>query len=103
MLEPAELTRVKYGDWSPCGARLALAGAPEGGDREVWVAPVEGGRSVNVSGHPARDDEPAWSPEADRIAFTSHRSGNTDVFIVRPDGTELRQLTHHPAPDHDPV
>lgn len=103
MLEPADLTRVKDGDWSPHGARVALAGAPSGGDRDVWVTTVRGNRSMNVSGHPARDGEPAWSPEADRIAFTSHRTGDADVFIVRPDGTELRQITRHPAPDHDPV
>jgi Tol biopolymer transport system component len=50
---------------------------------------------------------PAWSPDADRVAFESTRDGKLAIFSVRRDGKELRRLTsaeftaEHPtwAPD----
>jgi len=37
----------------------------------------------------------AWSPASDRIAFASDRAGAFDLYTVAPDGSGLRQLTHH--------
>jgi TolB protein len=39
--------------------------------------------------------DPAWSPDGSLIAFTSIRSGNSEIWLVNADGTNLRQLTHH--------
>jgi Tol biopolymer transport system component len=39
-----------------------------------------------------------WTPDG-RILFTSTVSGNRDVWIVRPDGSDLRQLTTSPGYD----
>jgi Tol biopolymer transport system component len=38
-----------------------------------------------------------------RIAFVSNRSGNNDIYVMRPDGTDLVNLTHHPASDRLPA
>ena len=94
---------MRSGDWSPYGPRIALAGSPIDGDLDIWVLPYRGGRARGVTTHPARDDDPAWSPEASWIAFTSHRTGNPEIFLVRPDGSELRQITRHPGADRSPV
>jgi hypothetical protein len=40
----------------------------------------------------------AWS----RVAFQSYRTGNWEIFSMRPDGSDLRQLTSHPASDGRP-
>jgi TolB protein len=40
------------------------------------------------------DDFPTWSPRGDRIAFTGFETGDYEIYTIRPDGTELRQLTH---------
>jgi hypothetical protein len=34
-----------------------------------------------------------------RIAFVSNRGGNSDIYVMRPDGSELVNLTNHPAVD----
>ncbi len=39
------------------------------------------------------DNFPAWSPRGDRILFTSFRSGDFEMYTIRPDGTDLKQLT----------
>jgi Tol biopolymer transport system component len=43
--------------------------------------------------------DPAWSPNATRLAFTATRAGNTDIYSVTRDGTDERRLTVDPAPD----
>jgi dipeptidyl aminopeptidase/acylaminoacyl peptidase len=38
-----------------------------------------------------------------RIAFASFRGGNTDIFVMRPDGTHLVNVTNNPASDRLPA
>ena len=43
------------------------------------------------------DIDPAWSPRADRIAFSSNRDardGNHDLYVMNADGSNVRRLTH---------
>jgi Tol biopolymer transport system component len=51
------------------------------------------------------DEEPAWSHDGRRIAFSSTRggSGNLDIWIMNADGTDPIRLTDHPAPEQDPA
>lgn len=37
---------------------------------------------------------PAFSPEGDRIAFAMHRRGNTDLYLMKANGTHVRRITH---------
>src|SRR5438477_1334730 len=66
---------------------------------------------TQVSSGDFDDDEPAWSPDGTRIAFTSNRSlpdpdrsYNTDIWIVAADnqekGAHLTQVTTNPGEDH---
>jgi WD40 repeat protein len=40
-----------------------------------------------------QDLEPAWSPDGEKIAFTSNRDGNIRLYIMNADGTEQTILT----------
>jgi len=44
---------------------------------------------------------PAWFPDGKRIIFASnhHDPKNFDLFVINADGTGLRRITYHPAPD----
>jgi Tol biopolymer transport system component len=42
------------------------------------------------------------SPDGKWIAFDSNRSGNQDIWIMRKDGTDLRQFTKHSSHDWAP-
>ena len=47
-------------------------------------------------------ERPADAGAASRIAFISNRSGNWEIYSIRPDGTDLQNLTEHEAGDHFP-
>lgn len=44
-----------------------------------------------------------WSPEDEWIIFVAPQNGNQEIFRVRPDGSELRNLTQFPTNDTRPA
>ena len=48
------------------------------------------------------DVQPAWSPDGQKIAFVSDRTGDAEIFVMNADGTDVVQLTNNPAADVEP-
>src|SRR6185295_11732033 len=42
----------------------------------------------------AFDQQPAWSPTCDRIAFTKDPGGNVEIYVMNADGTGVTRLTN---------
>ena len=84
-----------FPSWSPDGERLVFKGG-----RRLYVVPAAGGPRVALTTGPDYySNFPQWSPDGERIMFTSNLGGDFDLYTVRPDGTDLRQLTHAPGND----
>jgi len=49
------------------------------------------------------DGWPAWSPDDQRIAFESDRSGVSDIWVVNVECSGLANLTDHPSDDNYPA
>jgi Tol biopolymer transport system component len=67
-----------------------------GGHSNVWVAPINGaGRPRRITNEHDPDlwvGLPLWSPAGDWIAYLKTKFGNTSLWIVRPDGSEEKQI-----------
>ncbi len=49
------------------------------------------------------NNQPAWSPDGQRFAFTSVRDGNPEIYTANTDGSGARRLTENPAADVRPA
>jgi eukaryotic-like serine/threonine-protein kinase len=87
---------VYYPALSPDGQRVA-AETWEKENLDVWISDVVRGTRIRLTSHPATEVVPVWSPHGDEVAFSSYRTGNTDIFVRRADGgTEEARLTAAP-------
>jgi Tol biopolymer transport system component len=85
LVDPVRLTRAigveDFPAWSPDGQMIAYQ-SDEGGNLDVWVAPLDGGRPVNLTAdHQGWDRAPTWSPDGRQIAFLSERDPS-GVFVM---------------------
>jgi serine/threonine protein kinase len=60
-------------------------------------------RAIAITDNQAGDISPAVSPDGGRLVFSSTRSGNRNLWIARPDGTDARPLTSGDAIDDWPA
>ncbi len=63
----------------------------------LWLVSNDGKimRSLTSAKHQA-DTSPTWSPDGRTVAFVSDRTGSQQVWMIRVDGGEARQLTNFP-------
>lgn len=65
---------------------------------DIWTVPVGGGVANRVtSTDNVYEDHPVWSPDSKRLAFSSDRNGNFDIYIVDAAGGTPVQLTFDSA------
>jgi TolB protein len=85
--------------WSPDGRALAFVGRKAGENSRIWVAAVDRGQPVALTGGTSRDDQPAWSPDGKYLVFVSEREGDTDLYLMRADGSGQTRLTRAQGAD----
>ena len=81
---------MRYCAISPDGQTIAFSY-----QGDIYTVPSSGGKARQLTTHPAHDTRPVWSPDGQKIAFASNRSGNFDVFLMNKEGGEPKRLTTH--------
>lgn len=118
---PAGIFRIEPPRPAPIAAGFAVSGiskphlSPDGGSLvwvqdpgsdglapELWLgdAAATGARPL-TPGLPG--DQPAWSPDGTRIAFTADLDGNAEIYVIAVDGGNLQRVTWHAARDEYPA
>jgi eukaryotic-like serine/threonine-protein kinase len=78
------------------------------GNHDVYIASLQGTtidnmQAINVNnitaGYTSWDNGWAYSPDSKRIAFTSDRDGNWEIYTMDTDGQNISRLTENPAQD----
>ena len=86
-------------DFSPDGSTLVFAAGPiAAGVTQLATMPVAGGPETALT-TASTDGHPRWSPDGSLIAFAR---GN-DVWTVRADGSDARNVTNSPINESDPA
>lgn len=75
---------------SPDGSRLALDIA--GANRDVWIWNLQRKSLTQLTAGPTEDNLPAWSPDGQRIYFSSNRTGTFDVYSQAADGASKERV-----------
>ena len=70
-------------------------------DREL-ISVSLGNPPEFLTDNAATDEYPAWSPDGERIAFSSDRTGDSEIFVMDPNGDNVVQLTNSPREDWQP-
>jgi serine/threonine protein kinase/Tol biopolymer transport system component len=60
---------------------------------DLFLVRRDGGGMRRLTNDPAKDRIPRWSPDGSRIVFYSNRSGKYEAWTIRPDGSDLQQVT----------
>jgi TolB protein len=88
-------------DWSPDGKSLLIYAGPPG-DKNIFRIDVEAKTAVQLT-QGGNNAACSYSPDGQWIAFNSLRNNDqADLFIMRADGSSMRQITDNPEPDWQP-
>jgi Tol biopolymer transport system component len=66
---------------------------------DIFVGNLDGSDLRQLTTQDGYDAEATFSPQGDRIVFTSVRDGDLDLYSMAPDGTDVVRLTDRPGYD----
>ena len=61
---------------------------------EIYQANLDGSDLKSLTNKPGYDAEGAYSRDGKMIAFASNRGGDMNIYTMRADGSNVRQITH---------
>jgi eukaryotic-like serine/threonine-protein kinase len=102
--KPVSITQGSMQLWfpdpSPDGQWLTAYSM--GQQRHIFVMRTDGTDQRDLTPDDYRYAWPRWSPDGQRIAFSSRRTGDYELWIVNRDGSGLRQLTQSAGGHYSP-
>ena len=63
---------------------------------------ADGSNQTRLTYTPSKDYSPSWSPDGSKIAFSSSRDGNYEIYVMDADGSNQTNLTNNSANDSGP-
>ncbi|HUQ82326.1 MAG TPA: amidohydrolase family protein [Gemmatimonadaceae bacterium] len=63
---------------------------------DIYTLPIGGGSATRITSGQAFDGQPRFAPDGKSIVFVSDRSGSENLYLIDPNGQNLRPLTRGP-------
>lgn len=63
---------------------------------DIWVVDKQGGVARNLSSPLGEEQDPQFSPDGSKIAYTARYDGNPEVYVIPTLGGAPRRITYHP-------
>jgi imidazolonepropionase-like amidohydrolase/Tol biopolymer transport system component len=60
----------------------------------IYIMPAEGGTATALRANQAYEIQPRFSPDGQWISFTSDHGGGDNIWVMRRDGSDARQVTN---------
>ena len=60
---------------------------------DIYTIPATGGAATRITSGTPFDGQPRFSPDGKSIVFVSDRTGSENLYVIDPDGRNLRALT----------
>ena len=93
--EPADYAEVNL---APDGAHAAVSVLdPAVGSRDIWIYDVARGIRERFTDDPGEDIAPVWSPDGDRIVFSSSRGEEVGLYVKATGGSGRETRLDTPA------
>jgi serine/threonine-protein kinase len=89
-----------FPDVSPDGQWLTAYSM--GQQRHIFIMRTDGTDQRDLTPDNFRHAWPRWSPDGQRIAFTSRRTGDYELWVINRDGSGLRQITQSSGGHYSP-
>ncbi len=64
---------------------------------DLYTIPAGGGGATRITSGSPFDGQPRFAPDGKSIVFVSDRSGSENLYLIDPDGKNLRPLTRGPS------
>ena len=85
------------------GGRTLLFASTRNSERpDIYYKSIQGTGLTQLTNDPADDVQPRFSPDGERVVFSSNRSGNWDIWMIGLDGTGLVELTRDRSDEISP-
>lgn len=88
---------------SPDGRRVAFFRPELGPNGDFWVVPIDGGGEARrLTNDLCEGESPVWTPDGERIIFSSARTGSRTLWSISADGSDLTPVTSGAGDDLEP-
>jgi TolB protein len=81
--------------WSPVDNRIAFWSGIENQYGQIWVINSDGpgSRQLTEDCNLRNSDDPSWSPDGQKILFSTGRSGRNELWVMDADGTNEQRVS----------